>query len=140
MNRKKKIYLFLVLSWLGFIFGHSLMPGEASLNESNAILEPMQEISPELSYDVLRKSAHFAIFAVWGVLLCGLFRQYDRFHLLKPIGTALCGAFFDETIQLFVPGRYSEVFDIWVDLIGAVCGILLAYLLSILAARRKQEV
>ena len=139
MTRRKKLYLFLVLAWIAFIVGQSLMPAEASLSESSALLDPMQEISPEITHNFLRKSAHFVVFSVWGLLLCGLFLQYEHFHLLKPIGIALCGAFADETIQLFVPGRSSEVLDIWIDLGGATFGILLAYLLSSLVSQRKQK-
>ncbi len=138
MTRKKKIYLLLSIAWLCFIFAHSLMDHTASYSESAVVLEPVQQISPGVSHDSLRNMAHFAIFAIWGGLLYGLFRQYERFNLLKPLGTALCGAFVDETIQLFIPGRYGEVVDIWMDLAGAACFILPVYFIQYFVARKKQ--
>ena len=41
----------------------------------------------------------------------------------------LTAAFIDETIQLFVEGRGSSVADMWVDLAGAVIGILVSELI-----------
>ena len=32
--------------------------------------------------------------------------------------------FVDETIQLFVEGRSGQVSDVWLDLAGALCGLL----------------
>ena len=128
MTRKKKIFLILTVVWLCFIFGHSMMPASTSHKESSALLQWLQQFLPFLSHKLLRKLAHFSIFAVLGALLYGLFRQYERFHLLKPIGAALCGAFTDETIQLFVPGRSGQVSDIWIDLSGAACMIFIVHL------------
>lgn len=129
MTKKKKVFLILVIVWICFIFGHSMMPASASGKESSALLAFLQQFLPGLSHKLLRKLAHFSIFAIWGGLLYGLFRQYDRFSLFKPAGTALLGAFTDETIQLFVPGRSSQVSDMWIDLSGAICMILLVHLI-----------
>ena len=139
MTRKKKLFLILVIGWLCFIFAHSLMDHTTTYTESSIILQPVQEISPGISHDTLRKIAHFAIFAIWGGLLYGLFRQYDNFNLLRPIGIALCGAFADETIQLFVPGRYGAVVDMWIDLAGAVSVIAAIHTVSVLIARKRQR-
>jgi len=137
MTKKKKIFLILVVAWVCFIFGHSMMPASASDKESSAILLFLQQFLPGLSHKLLRKLAHFSIFAVWGGLLYGLFRQYDRFCLIKPIGTALCGAFSDETIQLFVPGRSGQVSDMWIDLSGAICMILLVHFITTILRKKR---
>ena len=136
MTKKKRLFLILAIVWACFIFGHSLMPASASYEESTTLFEPVQQISDEITHTSFRKLAHFAIFAVWGALLYFLFRQYERFTLLKPIGVALCGAFADETLQLFVPGRYSEIADMWIDLAGATCLVLLLHLIHVYRKRR----
>ncbi len=137
MTRKKKIFLILTILWLCFIFGHSLMPASTSRKESSALLLFVQQFFPFFSHKLLRKLAHFSIFAVWGGLLYGLLRQYERFCLLKPIGIALCGAFVDETIQLFVAGRSGQVSDMWIDLAGATCMILLAHLTATIIRKSR---
>lgn len=48
-------------------------------------------------------------------------------------------AFLDETIQLFVPGRSGQISDVWVDLLGAAVGIVLAtvWIVGLRAVRRR---
>ncbi len=139
MTKKKRLFLILSVLWACFIFGQSMMSASASYEESTALYEPVQQISDEITHTDFRKLAHFLIFSVWGGLLYGLFRQYERFHLLKPLSIALCGAFADETIQLFVPGRYSEVRDVWIDLAGATLSVVLVHITATLTLRRKQR-
>ena len=38
--------------------------------------------------------------------------------------------FVDETIQLFVDGRSGQVDDVWLDLCGVVCGLVLTTALA----------
>lgn len=134
-GRKKQVLLLLVVLWLCVIFGHSLMPASISGKESGGIFAWLHQFFPWMSHKLLRKLAHFAAFAVLGGLLCGLFWCYDRFHLFKPMGTSLCAAFVDETIQLFVTGRSGQISDMWIDLSGAVSMIVLLWLLL----RRKRN-
>ena len=44
--------------------------------------------------------------------------------------TGLSCAFCDETIQLFVDGRSGQVDDVWLDLCGVVCGLVLTTALA----------
>ncbi len=134
MKRKKTLYLVLVTVWLCFIFGHSLMPSSVSGKESSGLLQWLQKFLPLLTHNFLRKAAHFGIFAVLGGLLTMLYRQYENFHLCKPLMSALCCAFADETIQLFVPGRSGQIRDMWIDLGGAACAI---FFLCFLAKKRR---
>ena len=130
MTKRKKLFLVLTIAWLCVIFGHSLMPASVSGKESSGVLKWIQQFLPWLSHTLLRKLAHFGAFAVLGGLLFGLFRQCNSFHLLKPLGTAFSCAFTDETIQLFSPGRSSQVTDVWIDLAGAASAIALLLILA----------
>ena len=46
----------------------------------------------------------------------------------------------DELHQMFVQGRSCEVRDILIDSLGALTGILIACLISVLRAKKKQSV
>lgn len=120
----KKFWLWLTLTimWLCVIYGHSLMPASVSDGESGGIFQWLQQFLPWLTHNLVRKMAHFAIFAVLGGLLTGTFWSIDSLNVIKPLGCALVAALIDETIQLFVEGRSGQVSDIWLDFSGALFG------------------
>ena len=129
MNRKKyHFWLWMLLLWLIVIFGHSAMPASVSREESLGILAPLQKIFPWLTHTLLRKLGHFSEFAVLGVFLTGAFWRRGKFRFPQPLCSAFVIAFLDETLQLFVPGRSGEIRDVWIDLSGALCGIVLAWI------------
>ena len=45
--------------------------------------------------------------------------------------------FLDETIQLFVDGRAGQISDVWLDVSGAVCGILFRKAAAVLLKKRS---
>ena len=132
---KNKLFTCLSLLWLCVIFGHSLMPAEVSSSESLGVLAWLIKIFPWLTHHLLRKLAHFSAFAILGGLLTGAMRPEKL--PIQPVKFAFFAAFVDETIQLFVEGRSGQISDMWIDLSGAVCGALIAYLL--LKMRKKTE-
>ncbi|MFH1009222.1 MAG: VanZ family protein [Candidatus Latescibacterota bacterium] len=73
-----------------------------------------------LSWD---KAAHFAEFAIFGVLLIWAFRGRLVPALIVGVGWGML----DEIHQLFVTGRNSNVFDAMADALGviAVAGVFL---------------
>ncbi len=138
MANQKKYRLFLLLSclWLLVIFGQSAMPAKVSHEESLGLLAWLQGFLPWLSHNLLRKLAHMAEYGLLGLLLGLCFHYRGKFRLHGPLGLSLCAAFLDETLQLFVPGRSGEIHDIWVDLSGAFCGLLLCLLFRYIQKRR----
>lgn len=113
---------------IAFIWGHSLMPGEISSDESGFITNLLHEllhISEEGLEGYVRKSAHFIEFLILGVLVSA-----DSRLLLKRIFTplsivvGLLVPMIDETIQLFVLGRSGSLLDVWLDFSGFVTGII----------------
>jgi len=129
MKKLKTLMLVLLLAWVIFIFCRSLQPVDASRQESQWVLELLRRFVPfELSMHLVRKLAHFTEFAILGALAGALFGGQCRhlwtgllFALMTGIVTALC----DETIQLFVPGRGSQITDVWLDIAGAATGAVL---------------
>lgn len=77
---------------------------------------------------VVRKSAHFIIYLVGGILLFNFFRTYNislRNQIIYAILGIILYASSDEFHQLFVNGRTARVEDVLLDTLGALVGILL---------------
>ena len=106
-----------------------IVGGFSSLTEEQQA-EKIEEMVP-----VVRKVAHFSIYAALGALLTFSVCSYlaeckKRIRYLKG-GTAvsifcLLYAATDEFHQLFVDGRSGSVRDVIIDLCGSVCGVLFA--------------
>ncbi|MBR5783484.1 MAG: VanZ family protein [Clostridia bacterium] len=109
----------LTILWVGMIFWHSAQDAAVSSDMSGGLLE---WLGLPISERFLRKTAHFMLFAVLGVLLSGTLCAGKL-----PIGwillLALAAACADETIQSFPQGRSSEVRDVWLDFSGSVTGL-----------------
>ena len=91
---------------------------------------------------MIRKGAHMTEFAllaaVWLSLLWHCRGAWYRKILLAAV-LCMTTAFLDETIQLFVTGRSGQISDVWVDLLGAAVGIVLAtvWIVGLRAVRRR---
>lgn len=122
------------LLWIAVIFGRSLQSAPASSAESGAVLELIQRLAPRVSDHTVRKLAHFSEFFVLGSLLWATARLWRRpqWQALLPASAV---AALDESIQRFVPGRSGEVRDALLDLLGAVCAVLLC---SLVLRRRSK--
>jgi VanZ family protein len=94
-----------VVLWAGLIFALSSVPG----------------LDSGLSWDfTLRKVAHAGEYAVLGFLLA---RAVDD---VAALWLGIAYAVSDELHQAFVPGRAASLFDVGVDSVGVLLGILLA--------------
>lgn len=112
---------------LVFIWGHSLMPGQSSQNESETIKWLLSLLLGEgavtaflLKY--IRKVAHFMEFFLLGAEVSGLGRLHKTPVMwLYGLGVAAV----DETLQFFSPGRAPGVRDVLLDYSGYLCGFCL---------------
>ena len=134
MSRKRQIFLVLCLCWLAVIWGHSCMPAAQSQAESEQVLWGLSGLFPFLTVHLVRKVAHFSEFFILGGLLAGLFDTRPGRPVTAPLLWAVLCALTDETIQLFVPGRSSQISDVWLDCAGAALAIAAVWLLR---RRRK---
>ena len=142
MNKRTKqllwvaytLFIAAVITWF------SCQPGDESAGSSWALA---RRIRPVLRLDdtasvlyfvnfVLRKIAHFGLFAALGF---GLYGSLRGFHLRRvpPFRSAVilgaaCGAL-DEFHQSFVPGRVAMVTDILLDACGVIAGVTALWLL-----------
>lgn len=116
-----------VALWTLFIWSRSLMSAQASTADSNAVAAFLMGLlgwseRPAWLTLVIRKTAHFAEFAVLGVLWGACGRLYSL-RFVWAFG-ALVGAV-DECLQFFAPGRGPMVTDVMIDTAGYLCGWLL---------------
>ena len=124
----KRGWVVALVLWVLFIWGNSLVPGDASSEESGFILELLSPLiralgvtNMDAAHTVLRKCGHFSEYLVLAVLAVRAF-GLDVFPLVVAIGVSVpC---IDETIQLFVPGRAGMVADVLLDMCGFACAVL----------------
>ncbi len=118
-----------ILMNLAFIWGNSAVAGDQSSEVSGSLVALLHKLLPflpenELVQTVLRKLAHFAEFALLGMLCSGLaVLDWERVPA-GLLGVGLAVACIDETIQLYVPGRASSLLDVWIDAAGFAVGLI----------------
>lgn len=149
---KRVINIILIILWMGLIFVLSNDTAEESSKKSDGlIVRCVQDIIKRdlstkekekvLKYLVkpVRKSAHFFLYFVLGILIINLFKSFELFNY-KTIILAILLCFLyacsDEIHQLFIKGRSCEVRDILIDTIGSLSGISVYYLFSKISIRK----
>lgn len=137
MKRKLGLWLLTAAAvlWLGFIWGHSLVPAELSQEESGAVLETLRRLlhAEWLTDHIVRKTAHFTEYLILGFLSAGTLWGWGKRRGLLWLPTAgLLAPLVDETIQLFVPGRSGQISDVWLDAAGFAVGVFLLVLFGLL--------
>ena len=100
------------------------------------------EIVASLQF-LARKSAHFSIYMIFGVLSFLTFISYEKLlfalRLTLSGGICLLYAASDEIHQLFIPGRSGEVRDVIIDFSGAALGLALSTLVFLLICSIKKK-
>ena len=139
----KRWILYIVLGLIVFfIWDNSLQNGGTSDGFSLIFAEWLAPIADKLGFygniwalnRIVRKLAHLTEFTILGGVLYVVLRRYIEYGtVIKTIGVGIVIACLDEFIQLFSLGRSSQVFDVLIDTIGIIIGILvvkLAYYIS----------
>lgn len=149
---KRVINIILIILWMGLIFVLSNDTAEESSKKSDGlIVRCVQDIIKRdlstkekekvLKYLVkpVRKSAHFFLYFVLGILIINLFKSFELFNyktILIAVLLCFLYACSDEIHQLFIKGRSCEVRDILIDTIGSLSGISVYYLFSKISIRK----
>jgi len=78
----------------------------------------------------IRKAAHMSEYALLSVLLAGFFTSWFLYRkaYAYTVLVSFLYACSDEIHQLYVEGRAGRIFDVCIDTLGAVLGILLVLL------------
>ena len=133
MKIKKALSLALIylppLFMMALIFTMSSFGASDSDKQSGFIIDTLTSIFPDLKsanflVRIVRKSAHFLEYALFGFFMARLFKKNDKAPFLSII---FCGfyAMTDEFHQTFIAGRSGEITDVLIDTAGATCGALI---------------
>ena len=90
--------------------------------------------------NILRDSAHFLEFLILGILTI-LYSNRFKLTVFRRSSLVLLFciliALIDETIQFFPPGRAFELYDLLLDSLGSIIGVMLILLVFKIKKRRK---
>lgn len=133
-KRTLKIVIFIAITM--FIYIQSLLPAGISSEESGYTLSTVGKIMeyfnflPDFLTEVfIRKTAHFLEYLLWGIALFHFIRIFNftmEIKRLVMVFAIVIMPLTDETIQLFVEGRSGQISDVWLDMGGALFGLMLA--------------
>lgn len=144
MNKQKIVLWALLIAVMGGIFFFSSQTATESQKESDvvvyAVMDELDVNDPTnqggktmATYyslnDLIRDGMHVLEFGVLGMILCLLLNQHKiKYKFVTGLVVCTAYAVTDEVHQLFIPGRGASVWDWFIDIIGGLTGILIAYL------------
>ena len=139
----KIIKIILIVVWMTVVFSFSNEGGTKSSNTSRKVTEvvvkvisdkPIEENQPlvEKVDKGIRKLAHYSIYTVGGFLIMNYAyatQKTTKEKILYSIAFGACYAVTDEMHQFFVSGRSARIFDVGIDTLGVITGILIYFIL-----------
>ncbi len=133
-GRRAAVFALLAAAWVGVLFFFSGQSGTESASLSSSLTNILfggwiaRGADAASLEKMLRKAAHFAVFAVEGFLLgtafLSILRRRWAIVLTALISAAL--AFFNELDQCFSEGRNPSFADVVLDTAGALAGLAAA--------------
>ena len=144
MDRRNRLWVFLLAGVLLFIWGNSLLPASVSGAISGWLHRILSALLPgdgnvSNGDGLLRKIAHFTEFALLGMVLLRLLRNLEDRLPVAWLLSLGCGAFaacMDELLQHFSPGRAPRFGDVCIDTAGVLTGTLV-YLIATFIRKSK---
>lgn len=150
--------MLLLLTTFATIFKFSSQIAEESDDISNGVLRKIIDVFPytkglseeikikmvEHGNPIIRKLAHFSIYALVGVWIMAFMSTFDIRLYKKWIISMLVGVLYaasDEFHQSFVPGRGPSIVDVGIDSLGVLTGILaVLIIISIYRALKSDKI
>lgn len=143
--KKKKTLLLLLVLWVMLIWINSLFPGDLSSSQSGFVTKVVStlfsvihiSLDSDTLHQIIRILAHFMEYFVLGVLT---YFNMKSIHIEKYLFIILICLIpiIDEVIQIFVPDRAFEWFDLMIDLLGIMLGLLMTHLFSYFLLKRDR--
>ncbi|HAP79824.1 MAG TPA: hypothetical protein DCQ78_06715 [Ruminococcus sp.] len=135
---KPRQIIFAVLSivCMIIIFRFSADNAEESTEKSDFFVNILESLPIALRNNlsfIIRKTAHFSIYALLGFLISGIFFKKEIFYTLSACFLYACT---DEIHQYFVAGRSCRFQDVMIDTAGSFFGILIFILIVKLLNRK----
>lgn len=131
---KQTISIIGIILIITFIWSNSYQDGTNSIKSSMFFTSNIQPILIKLGFHpnliimdgYIRKMAHLTEFMALGAVIYYTFKQlFNTYIITKSILLSICIASLDEFIQIYTPGRTSNITDILIDTTGAIIGILI---------------
>ena len=146
MRRRKALWIITIL-WAVLIFCFSAQPAKDSSKISNNITQKIIDTVPELQYDkpsqqdmisvamrvVVRKTAHFFLYFILGILVLALLKTYPsakKYAVITALIICILYAVTDEIHQEFVDGRSGRPLDVGIDGLGSFLGFTITYIIN----------
>lgn len=150
---KRIIYLSLLIFTFCLIFKFSSQNGSSSKGLSALVMQKIASILPISTQSkedvavvcepILRKIAHFSIYAmvgIWSILLFNTFNIIEKNKIIFSVVIGFIYACTDETHQYFVPNRGATFGDVLLDTIGVCFGVLFILQFIIIKNNKKQNI
>ena len=139
----KILDIILIILWMITIFMFSNQQGDKSSNTSKkvttAVVQAISDKSVEENENIIeqldkvvRKLAHYSIYTLGGILIINYAYTTDKNIKQKIVYSIAFGAFYaitDELHQFFVSNRSARIFDVGIDTLGVMTGILIYILI-----------
>ena len=139
----KILKILLILVWMITVFMFSAQKGEESGNTSGRFTELIVHILTGKSVDsnsstiqiletIIRKLAHYSIYTIGGFLVMNYAYTTNKTIKEKILYSICFGgsyAITDELHQFFVPDRSARLFDVGIDTLGVITGVLIYLIL-----------
>ncbi|MGL5329574.1 MAG: VanZ family protein, partial [Peptostreptococcaceae bacterium] len=155
-NMKKFIAILLLIFFAGGMYYFSSQSGEISSNQSNKVVQIIDEIRDKVTLKdqriisikekvfnklkqygnknyVVRKLAHFSIYACIGLSMSYVIYLFSKKIFISSILAFMITslyAYYDEFRQLSVIGRSGSLKDVLIDSSGAFTGIIVFIILA----------
>lgn len=157
MKIRRTIFLILIIINCITIFYFSNQVAETSSGSSGRIVSFIAEVLPfiknmseteketicsEVLQPIVRKTAHFSVYALLGFLTMNFALTYKGRNFQKGLYSWLFGTVYaitDEIHQLFIQGRSGELRDVCIDSLGVLTGIILTLIIFKLCKKIKQK-
>ena len=149
---KKIITIILIILWMTLVFYLSNQISDESSKLSGGITKAILNFFNVLEgktleqqsaiETIIRKLAHYSIYALGGILILLHVNLYKIKTNKKVIISWLIGtayAITDEIHQLFISGRSGEIRDVCIDSLGVITGIIIFLIILICMERRPRH-
>lgn len=161
MKKQTKRIIFailIIINCIAIFYFSNQIADDSSITSSRVVnliseiiptIKNMQEpdktiLKEEILTPIVRKGAHFSIYAMLGILTINFMLTFENKKMNKKIIFALLFCMFyaitDEFHQYFIPGRSAEIRDVIIDSSGALTGILFVIIVLAIVKRIKKKI
>ena len=137
-KHNKIIKIILIIIWMIIVYSFSAQPGIESSDTSQSFTifiiriftggVELETTTLEIIEGVIRKLAHYSIYTIGGLLIMNYSYSTIKDNKKNILYSIMFGAGYaitDELHQYFVPGRSARMFDVGIDTLGVITGVLI---------------